>query len=59
MLIELLKNFFFRPNSDIDSFNANAASMWIKIVSSWVAVFMYTWSLVAPIILPDREFSFA
>ena len=27
---------------------------WVKIVSSWVCYAMYTWTLVAPIILPDR-----
>jgi hypothetical protein len=27
---------------------------WVKIVSSWVCYGMYTWSLVAPIVLPDR-----
>ncbi|KAK1762227.1 serine incorporator/TMS membrane protein [Phialemonium atrogriseum] len=31
---------------------------WVKIVSSWVCYAMYIWSLVAPIVLPDRfEFS--
>lgn len=27
---------------------------WVKIVSSWVCYAMYTWTLVAPIVLPDR-----
>lgn len=30
---------------------------WVKIVSSWVCYAMYTWTLVAPIVLPER-FSF-
>ncbi|KAK3688429.1 serine incorporator/TMS membrane protein [Podospora appendiculata] len=31
---------------------------WVKIVSSWVCYAMYTWTLVAPIVLPERfEFS--
>ncbi|KAK0629912.1 serine incorporator/TMS membrane protein [Bombardia bombarda] len=31
---------------------------WVKIVSAWVCYGMYTWTLVAPIVLPDRfEFS--
>jgi hypothetical protein len=37
--------------------NANAASMWIKIVSSWIGVALYGWSLVAPMILTDRDFN--
>lgn len=36
--------------------NANAASMWIKIISSWLGLALYGWSLVAPIVLVDREF---
>lgn len=27
---------------------------WIKIVSSWVCYAIYTWSLVAPVVLPER-----
>ncbi|KAK3488148.1 serine incorporator/TMS membrane protein [Neurospora hispaniola] len=27
---------------------------WVKIVSSWVCYGLYTWTLVAPIVLPDR-----
>lgn len=48
---------FCRPNSDIELFNANAASMWIKALSSWTCVTIYGWSLAAPLILTDRDFS--
>ena len=27
---------------------------WVKIVSSWVCYLIYGWSLVAPVVLPDR-----
>jgi hypothetical protein len=27
---------------------------WVKIVSSWVCYAMYVWTLVAPVLLPDR-----
>jgi hypothetical protein len=31
---------------------------WVKIISAWVCYGIYTWTLVAPIVLPDRfEFS--
>lgn len=33
------------------------ASMWIKIASQWVTYLLYAWTLVAPRIFPDREFS--
>lgn len=47
-----------RPNSSLETLNANAASMWVKIISSWLCLALYTWSLVAPIVLPDREFGY-
>ncbi|KAH8597244.1 membrane protein-like protein TMS1 [Bisporella sp. PMI_857] len=30
---------------------------WVKIVCSWLCYVIYTWTLVAPIVLPDREFA--
>jgi len=29
-------------------------AMWIRIVSSWVCMVLYIWSLLAPVVLPDR-----
>ncbi|CAD7081870.1 unnamed protein product [Hermetia illucens] len=49
---------WYKPNSSsLETINANAASMWIKIISSWLCLGLYTWSLIAPIVLPDRDFS--
>jgi len=31
-------------------------SMWVKIVSQWVTYILYIWTLVAPLVLPGREF---
>jgi Serine incorporator (Serinc) len=28
--------------------------MWMRIVSSWISVILYSWSLLAPIVMPDR-----
>jgi serine incorporator 1/3 len=34
-------------------------AMWMRVVSSWVCMLLYTWSLVAPVFMPDRYvFSF-
>ncbi|TFY81903.1 hypothetical protein EWM64_g2106 [Hericium alpestre] len=30
-------------------------AMWMRIVSSWVCMLLYTWSLLAPVIMPDRS----
>jgi hypothetical protein len=29
-------------------------AMWMRIVSSWICMLLYIWSLVAPLIMPDR-----
>lgn len=31
-------------------------SVWVRIVTSWATAVLFVWSLVAPIIFPDREF---
>lgn len=51
-----LIDIFLRPNSSLETVNSNTASMWVKIVSSWVCASLYGWTLVAPLALPDREF---
>ncbi|KAJ3056436.1 hypothetical protein HK097_006927 [Rhizophlyctis rosea] len=30
--------------------------MWVKVATSWVDTLLYLWTLLAPIIFPDREF---
>ncbi|WFD32015.1 Membrane protein tms1 [Malassezia sp. CBS 17886] len=32
----------------------SSASMWIRVVSSWVCAALYAWTLLAPLLLPDR-----
>ena len=32
------------------------ASVWVKVVSAWVCSLLYIWTLVAPLLFPDREF---
>ncbi|XP_065162762.1 probable serine incorporator isoform X2 [Atheta coriaria] len=48
---------WYKPNSSLKTLNANAASMWVKVISSWMCIGLYAWSLVAPIVLRDREFN--
>lgn len=30
--------------------------MWVKIGSQWVAIALFLWTLIAPVLLPDRDF---
>ncbi|KAI0760959.1 serine incorporator/TMS membrane protein [Trametes elegans] len=29
-------------------------AMWMRVVSSWICMLLYTWSLLAPVLMPDR-----
>jgi len=33
------------------------ASVWIKVVSGWVTFFLYSWTLLAPVCMPNRDWS--
>lgn len=33
------------------------SSVWVRIITQWITAILYIWSLVAPYILPDRDFS--
>lgn len=48
---------WYKPNSSLKSFNYNAGSMWVKAISSWLCLALYAWTLIAPVVLRDREFN--
>ena len=41
----------------IESISANMSAVWVKIISSWLCFVIYMWTMLAPLILPDRDFS--
>lgn len=43
---------------DITSFSANKPAMWVKMVSSWLCAVLYGWTLIAPVVLADRDFGY-
>lgn len=47
---------WYNPGNDLAHLNSNMASVWVKIVSSWLCASLYGWTLVAPALFPDREF---
>ncbi|XP_066256966.1 probable serine incorporator isoform X1 [Euwallacea similis] len=47
---------WYNPNSNIREIHYNVASMWVKEISSWLCLALYGWTLIAPVILRDREF---
>ncbi|GCC22830.1 serine incorporator 1-like [Chiloscyllium punctatum] len=48
---------WYRPNSDYSAVQSAWAAVWVKISSSWVGLLLYLWTLVAPLILSNRDFS--
>ena len=52
---------FFRysPGAEkgIESISSNMAAVWVKAISAWLCFGIYMWTLVAPVVLPDRDFS--
>jgi hypothetical protein len=48
---------WYKPTSDFKNMTTNEPAMWVKISSSWVCLLLYAWTLVAPIVLSNREFN--
>ncbi|PPQ91002.1 hypothetical protein CVT25_013927 [Psilocybe cyanescens] len=41
------------PNFDV-YIGRSEVAMWMRVVSGWVCILLYIWSLLAPVFLPDR-----
>lgn len=50
----LTQNIDFENTGDFAAVGRTYWASWVKIVSAWVCYVIYTWSLVAPVALPDR-----
>jgi serine incorporator 1/3 len=46
----------YELSSDNYKIDSGYTAMWIKVVTSWICNCLYIWTLVAPIIFPDRDF---
>jgi hypothetical protein len=50
---------WYKPHgSKLSEFGKNWPSVWVKMVSSWVCIFVYVWTLFVPKCLPGRDYSF-
>ncbi|KAG6575017.1 Serine incorporator 3 [Cucurbita argyrosperma subsp. argyrosperma] len=43
-------------NESSDLIDVGWTSVWVRIGTEWVTAALYIWSLIAPLLLPDREF---
>ncbi|MED6272466.1 Serine incorporator 1, partial [Characodon lateralis] len=48
---------WYKPNSDYETMQTSMPAVWVKISSSWLSLGLYLWTLVAPLVLPDRDFN--
>lgn len=46
-------------SGQIDSVHVDKgmAAVWVKVISSWATVLVYVWTMLAPVIFPNREFA--
>jgi hypothetical protein len=50
----LLSDWQNSPGSSSQSFDLSTETVWVKTVSMWLTVFLYVWTLLAPLVCPDR-----
>ncbi|KAL8524787.1 hypothetical protein ACS0TY_014412 [Phlomoides rotata] len=43
-------------SENADLIDVGWTSVWVRICTEWVTAGLYIWSLIAPLLLPDREF---
>ncbi|XP_044026895.1 serine incorporator 2 isoform X2 [Siniperca chuatsi] len=48
---------WYKPDTDYQVMQSAMPAVWVKISSSWLGLALYLWTLVAPLVLPDRDFS--
>ena len=50
----LTQNIEFDESKDFAPVGRTYWASWVKIVSAWVCYTIYGWSLIAPVVLPER-----
>ncbi|NXG57355.1 SERC2 protein, partial [Hemiprocne comata] len=48
---------WYRPDEGLQVLRSPWTAVWVKICSSWAGLLLYLWTLVAPLVLPNRDFS--
>ncbi|XP_042296704.1 serine incorporator 2 [Sceloporus undulatus] len=48
---------WYTPDKSYQNLTSPWTAVWVKISSSWAGLLLYMWTLVAPLVLPDRDFS--
>ncbi|XP_074867482.1 serine incorporator 3 [Carettochelys insculpta] len=48
---------WYSPDADFKTITSKWPAVWVKITSSWVCILLYLWTLVAPLVLTNRDFT--
>jgi hypothetical protein len=48
---------WFKPTNDYNNFQQSDSAVWVKIASSWTCLGLYLWSVIAPCVFRNRDFS--
>ncbi|KAF3833607.1 hypothetical protein F7725_024811 [Dissostichus mawsoni] len=48
---------WYMPDAAYETMKSTMPSVWVKIGSSWFGLAIFLWTLIAPVILSDRDFS--
>ncbi|MGH0145239.1 UNVERIFIED_CONTAM: hypothetical protein FKN15_004815 [Acipenser sinensis] len=47
---------WYSPDSTYETMTSKWPSVWVKISSTWICIALYVWTLVAPLVLTNRDF---
>lgn len=47
---------WYQPSQNLEFFNMSTPSYWVKIISSWLCLTLYLWTIFAPCLLRHRNF---
>ncbi|XP_062848221.1 serine incorporator 2 [Trichomycterus rosablanca] len=48
---------WYKPDTTSQAMLSSMPAVWVKISSSWLGLALYLWTLIAPVILPSRDFN--
>ncbi|KAM8946089.1 serine incorporator 3 [Pelodytes ibericus] len=48
---------WYSPDADLKTMTSKWPAVWVKISSSWFCLFLYVWTMVAPMVFQNRDFS--
>lgn len=58
MYIAMLMTGWGAVEQEKDRLDVGWTSVWVKTAAEWVTALLYTWTLIAPALLPDRDWAF-